>query len=234
MKYPKHILKLGVFLGVAALMASCGRDPNDPGLQFSPEMYESIPYDSYRQVADSVSPFANRQYMQTPPDGTVPVDGHMAFEFGDADSIKLNDPALIALPNPVELTPEVLTRGEVLYQRFCGVCHGKKGKGDGPITANSAIAPKPYTDPLISKFTPGQLYHTIMYGKNAMGSYAGQLDYNERWEVVHFVQTLQGTPTVANDSTAVDSAAMPAPAQPAVEPKPVPNGKGKGKNSGGN
>ena len=63
MKHPKYILKIVAFLGLAAIAASCGRDPNDPGMQYAPEMYEAIPYEPYKQVRDSVTPFANHQTM---------------------------------------------------------------------------------------------------------------------------------------------------------------------------
>ena len=37
----------------------------------------------------------------------------------------------------------------------------------------------------------GSIYHTIFYGKNSMGSYAGQLNEEERWLVTHYVLKLK-------------------------------------------
>ena len=37
----------------------------------------------------------------------------------------------------------------------------------------------------------GSIYHTIYYGKNAMGSYANQLNEEERWQVVAYVLKLK-------------------------------------------
>ena len=39
--------------------------------------------------------------------------------------------------------------------------------------------------------TEGSIYHTIYYGKNAMGSYANQLNEEERWQVVSYVLKLK-------------------------------------------
>ena len=39
--------------------------------------------------------------------------------------------------------------------------------------------------------TVGSIYHTIYYGKNAMGSYANQLNEEERWQVVDYVLKLK-------------------------------------------
>jgi mono/diheme cytochrome c family protein len=217
MKHPRHLLSIGAFLGLAAIAASCGRDPNDPGIQYAPEMYESIPYEPFKQVKDSTTPFADGRTLQAPPDGTVPRGGYLeGFEFGPGDSIKAGA-EVIAYPNPVPATQAVLDEGKVLYDRFCAVCHGAAGKGDGPVTKNPAIKPSPYTSDKLKVYTDGQIYHTIMYGQGVMGSYASQVQYEDRWKIVHFVKTLQGN-TAANDSVPADT--IP-PAAPAVDAAPV-------------
>lgn len=204
MKHPKHILKISALLGLAGLAASCGRDPNDPGIQYAPEMYESIPYEPYKQVRDSITPFFNHQTMQAPPDGTVPRGGYLqGFEF--ADTMR-NAPEVIAYANPIPKTPEVLAEGEVLFTRFCSPCHGKGGKGDGPVTKNPAIKPLPYDGDKLKVYTDGQIYHTIMYGQGVMGSYTSQVQYEDRWKIVHFVRTLQGNPVVSEGEVTPDGA----------------------------
>lgn len=201
MKHGKHIFQLAVLLVLAGAMASCGRGNNDPGIQYSPEMYESIPFEPFKQVMDSTSPFKNGQTMQEPPAGTISRDGYAAFEFGPGDSVKANNPKLIALKNPIPLSESVLKEGEVLYTRFCAVCHGKSGAGNGTVAQHDAINPTAFNSTKVGAYTPGQIYHTIMYGQGVMGSYASQLDYEERWKVVHFVKTLQGDAAAASDST---------------------------------
>jgi mono/diheme cytochrome c family protein len=220
MKHPKHILQVGAFLGLSFLAASCGQDPNNPGMQYSPEMYEAIPYEPFRQVRDSISPFANLEVMQTPPSGTVPRGGYLeGFELAGGDSMRTN-PEVIAYPNPIPPSDTNLKQGQVLYERFCAVCHGKKGKGDGPVTKNAAIKPNPYDGDKLKNYTDGQIYHTMMYGQGVMGSYTSQIQYEDRWKIVHYVKTLQGNKTVAPDSAAVDTAAMaPVVEQPAPDKK---------------
>jgi len=44
---------------------------------------------------------------------------------------------------------------------------------------------------LMQDMPAGKIYHTIMYGLNAMGSHASQLSPDERWKVVMYVQQLQ-------------------------------------------
>jgi mono/diheme cytochrome c family protein len=214
MKHPKYILQIGAFLGLSVLAASCGRDPNDPGIQYAPEMYESIPYEPFKQVRDSFAPFADRLVMQVPPMGTVPRGGYLeGFEYGPGDSMRIH-PEVIAYPNPIPLDSNVLNEGMVLYERFCAVCHGKNGKGDGTVTKSGAIKPNPYDGDKLKNYTDGQIYHTIMYGQGVMGSYTSQVQYEDRWKIVHYVKTLQGT-AATPDSVGTDSVVV-APAAPAA------------------
>lgn len=226
MKHPKHIFSIGALLGLAAFASSCERDPNDRGIQYAPEMYEAIPYEPYKQVRDSITPFFDHQTMQAPPDGTVPRNGYLqGFEYGPGDSMRIST-EVINYPNPIEKSPAVLAEGEVLYLRFCAACHGKNGGANGPVTKNPAIKPQAYSSDKLKGYTDGQIYHAIMYGQGVMGSYTSQVQYEDRWKIVHFVRTLQGT--ASSDSTASDSAAVLN-----VVPKnlaaPAVKGKGKGK-----
>ena len=43
----------------------------------------------------------------------------------------------------------------------------------------------------MSDLPEGKIFHTITFGKNLMGSHASQLNHEERWKIVHYVQTLQ-------------------------------------------
>jgi hypothetical protein len=38
---------------------------------------------------------------------------------------------------------------------------------------------------------PGSVFHTITYGKNAMGPHASQLNKDERWKLAMYVRTMQ-------------------------------------------
>jgi hypothetical protein len=39
--------------------------------------------------------------------------------------------------------------------------------------------------------TPGSIYHVLMYGRNAMGSHAGQVNATERWQIAQHVMELR-------------------------------------------
>ena len=65
------------------------------------------------------------------------------------------------------------------------------------------------------------MVHLLYYGKNMMGSHASQINYNERWQVVRWVQKLRadglGTSAPAADSTQSTST-MTTPSAPATKP----------------
>ena len=54
----------------------------------------------------------------------------------------------------------------------------------------------------------GQMFYSITYGKNAMGSYASQLRTKQRWMVIHYIKAKQ-----AAKSASTQPAAMTVPEQ---------------------
>ena len=85
-----------------------------------------------------------------PAEGSVPI----ASEFGNAPAPFTQaqlDSVAATLTNPYAggATPEVLARGETLYQNQCSVCHGPTGAGDGSIIGPSprASGPSPSLSP---------------------------------------------------------------------------------------
>jgi hypothetical protein len=37
----------------------------------------------------------------------------------------------------------------------------------------------------------GRYYFSLIYGKNVMGGYADKLSFVERWQVIHYIRSLQ-------------------------------------------
>jgi mono/diheme cytochrome c family protein len=116
------------------------------------------------------------------------------------------------MPNPVQsLTDAQLKETERLYLINCGICHGAKLDGNGPLWNNGdgPYPSKPATlvgDAKYESMPEGQMFYSLTFGKNLMGSYASQLSAKQRWEVIHYIKVKQGkikTAAASNDSTAV-------------------------------
>lgn len=178
-----------VALGAVAILSSC-RDKRSTGLEFAPNMYEPIAYNP-----DQKNPnFADGKTAQIPPAGTVPI-GYTKFEYPNS---REGYEASKAAVNPLEVNEKNLAEGKQLYIAMCGPCHGPNGTGNGHIVELGKYpAPPSYSTGnssrggLMKDLTPGQIYHTIEYGLNLMGSYASQLSPEERWKVVMYVNQLQ-------------------------------------------
>lgn len=168
---------------VFASIVACKKDTR-PNYQFMPNMYEPVPYEAY-QDSDA---FKGDMEAQLPADGSIPRGDHMPFEI--ENTIEGYDLAKASLMNPLDSTQIDSKRAGALYDIYCGICHGKQGKGDGQLGLGKRelILPGSYADKDISA---GSIYHTIYYGKNLMGSYANQLNEEERWQVVDYVLKLK-------------------------------------------
>jgi len=96
--------------------------------------------------------------------------------------------------NPYPITDAGLAAAKPLYDIYCGICHGEKGDGAGYLVRDDSPYPVQPANFLLEEFlnaSNGRYYHTIMQGRNLMGAYADKLSYEERWQVIHYIRSLQ-------------------------------------------
>jgi mono/diheme cytochrome c family protein len=97
-----------------------------------------------------------------------------------------------AMENPVPLSDEALAAGEADYGKRCASCHGDVGKGDGKATRFIKPAPADIsTAEARDRMTDGEIFFKITEGKKPMPGMARTLSDEERWQVVHYLRTLQ-------------------------------------------
>jgi hypothetical protein len=124
----------------------------------------------------------------------VPVNGSAPYYYVDTEDDRLRATADIT-KNPFPITKNGLMRGKELYTIFCAICHGDKAAGNGYLydspDAKYPAAPANLVSDVFIAASEGRFYHGIMYGKNVMGSYADKLSYEERWQVIHYIRSLQ-------------------------------------------
>ena len=176
-----RILKHMSLLVLIMSITSCF-DPSKPNYQYFPNMYESVGYKTY-QESDA---FPNGIQAQLPVEGSVP-RGWQPYEYEDSnegyESAKLN------LKSPLVNNEENLKNGKKMYDIYCSVCHGSKGDGQGILMEREKFLGIPsYAD---RDITEGSIYHVLMHGINLMGSHAGQVDDEERWQIAQYVLKLR-------------------------------------------
>jgi len=175
------IFKLLFALFMLSSITSC-KDRRTPKVEYMPDMYVSIPYD-----ADDAEGLNGNPVNSKPVAGTISRGGHPAYDIPDtADGY---DKAKAELKNPLADSEKNLENGKKMYEIYCISCHGKKGDGNGYLSQAEKFEGIPsYKDRDINA---GSIYHVIMHGKNLMGSHSSQLTYNERWQIIHYVEKLR-------------------------------------------
>ncbi|MGI9548485.1 MAG: c-type cytochrome [Bdellovibrionales bacterium] len=99
------------------------------------------------------------------------------------------------LKNPVKLTPEVFSKGQKHYEKYCIYCHGTSGDAQQGAT----VAPKMVIKPLslltdkARSYSDGRIYHIIYNGQGLMGSYRAQLTTSDQVSMSHYIKG-QGEP----------------------------------------
>jgi len=211
--------KIAIIISVvtAGLVLSSCRGKENAGHAYMPDMAYSRAYETYAALdsskftGDTLERGGKIYYDRMPVAGTVAREDMPAFaltidKLGDT----ANYVASKNIPNPLPALSAVdYLEAARLYLVNCGICHGDKLDGNGPLYNSGngpyQAAPKNLIgDPVVSKMPDGQMFYVVTYGKNAMGSYASQLSTKQRWMIIHYVkekQSLANTkPAVADSS----------------------------------
>jgi len=222
----KYIFSTSVVLVGLMALSSCGDpDPQSPGYEYMPDMYRSPAIEAYVDYGmdpfyfgDSISIDKRTQMsVREPAEGTIhfstdPSKAMFNMPYPYLNTENGYERAGEELKNPIPITQDVLAQGGELYLKFCVHCHGETGQADGPVVENGGHAPPTaYNGDKLKDLPEGKMFHVITYGKNMMGSHAQQLNKEERWKVIHYVQMLQNDniDPFASDSTTAEMAEVP-------------------------
>jgi mono/diheme cytochrome c family protein len=122
--------------------------------------------DPWESPADSIPPRGN-------PQGSIPISGSAAPEMMYARTMDLAViNAMGAIANPVAPDSASASRGRILFQINCAVCHGAMGQGIGPIAKFASIAAAPplgATSPSAG-YPDGKIFAIIRNGIARMSS----------------------------------------------------------------
>lgn len=218
----KKIAIITGFITASLIMTSCRMGKNDPGKVYMPDMFYSRAYETYaaldssRFTNDTLLAGGKIYYDRMPVTGTVARGELAIFPLvldKPGDSVNYNASRNIVNPLPPLSAVDYMEAAR-LYLVNCGICHGEKLDGMGPLFKGGdgpyKAAPKNLiADPVVSKMPDGQMFYSITYGKGQMGSYASQLSTRQRWMIVHYIREKQ---SVANTKpAAADTSATAAP-----------------------
>ncbi|TSA58249.1 MAG: cytochrome c [Sediminibacterium sp.] len=189
-------LSIIAILSAAAVIISCSDVKRKPGSVYMPDMAYSRAYETYADHSNLAEKGIN--YNNRPVVGTMARGEELPFHITkDAAGDTTNYVASKQVKSPIDsLSAAEYTETERLYLINCGVCHGAKLNGNGPLYKDGAgpYPAKPATlvgDAKYEAMPEGQMFYSVTYGKNLMGSYASQLNRRQRWMVIRYIKLNQ-------------------------------------------
>lgn len=202
---------LGLFLvGLFAVAGFRGQKSKEPPIEIFPDM------DHQPKVKAQVPSkfFADNRGNRLPVAGTVPIGYEAPQSKGNpfpneglyrtvrfsAGTDYLNTGRFggqwgTGIPLPV--TAELMQRGKERYQIFCAVCHGASGGGNGVAGQYGLVAIASYHQDRLREMADGEIYNTIVHGKNTMLGYGDRIPLDDRWAIVAYVRALQMAQTAS-------------------------------------
>jgi mono/diheme cytochrome c family protein len=209
---------IAVVFGAVAF-SSCSDVKRTPGKIYMPDMAYSRAVETYNDNRELQAEGIN--YNAEPVAGTVARGEEVIYRMLKDTTGTYVTSAALTNPLTTKLTEEEYTETERLYLINCGICHGTKLDGNGPLYNDGKgpypLAPKNLVSDEIKKMADGTIFHSITYGKNLMGSYASHLTPKQRWMMVQYIRMKQNGETPG--AAATDSTAAAAPAGTATAMK---------------
>ena len=191
--------KISIILVIVIVTVAwgCSDINRSPGRIYMPDMAYSRAYETYASTANLDSLGIN--YTKQPVPGTIKRGEFFPFPYGaDKAGDTTNYILSKQVANPLQgaMTPAMMVEAERLYLVNCGICHGTKLDGNGPLYNGGAgpyaAAPRNLvTDPIVTGMPDGQMFFSITYGKGQMGPYGPQLSTSQRWMIVSYVRSKQ-------------------------------------------
>ena len=209
----KKISIASLIIIAVTLAASCSDVQRDPGRVYMPDMAYSRAYETYATTDEQIAELLKKgiHFSNTPVAGTIKRGEMLPFLLlKDSVGSTTNYDASKLVRNP--LTSMDTVEAQRLYLVNCGICHGTKLDGNGPLY-NEGNGPFPAAPAnFVSgkadylNMPEGQMFYSATYGKNKMGSYASQLNTEQRWMVVAYIKSKQPKPKAAAPAASASAA----------------------------
>ncbi len=196
------------------VLSACSDVRRTPGRVYMPDMAYSRAYETYAMTPEVSEQLLKKgiHFSNTPVVGTIKRGELIPFSIPkDKDGDSTNYVASKAVKTPLK-DVDSATRLEAkrLFLVNCAICHGSKLDGNGPLYrgGEGPYPAKPATlvgDAKYEAMPEGQMYYSVTYGKNKMGSYASQLNTTQRWMVIGYIKGEQAhgkSASTVSDSTA--------------------------------
>ena len=92
---------------------------------------------------------------------------------------------------PLEVTRELMGRGQQRFNITCAMCHGAAAAGNGITKQYGLATVVSLQDDRIRKMSDGEIFNTITNGKNTMMAYGPNIIVTDRWAIIAYLRALQ-------------------------------------------
>lgn len=154
-----------------------------------------LPACSQRQMQDQprYEPYEESALFSDHRSVRAPVAGTVARGHADSDDLffrgRINGTLVDSYP--FVITADKVAQGAGLYQSYCAPCHGFTGRGDGRIVQRGFTPPPElYSDRVLAK-PLGHYFEVIRNGYGAMPAYGPEIDAEQRWLIISYLEALQ-------------------------------------------
>jgi len=115
---------------------------------------------------------------------------HMTMQSPVSGTIARNAPDN-GVPQPQQITREMVNRGQTEFNTYCAPCHGRAGDGNGMIVQRGFPKPPSFFKDELINAKAQHFYDVITNGHGVMYSYADRVLPADRWAIVAYIRALQ-------------------------------------------
>ena len=154
------------------LLTACRQDMHDQ------PRYEALERNDF---------FADQRSARQPVEGTV-----ARGQLRDDDHMytgKVNN--LPVHTFPMEVTTDLVKRGQERYNIYCTPCHDQTGQGLGMIVRRGFKRPSSFHIDRLREAPVGYYFDVMTNGFGVMASYAEQVTPKDRWAIAAYIRALQ-------------------------------------------
>jgi mono/diheme cytochrome c family protein len=211
----KKIFIISLLAVAVTVVISCSDIKREPGRVYMPDMAYSRAYETYSVTEQEREELEKKgiNYSNTPVPGTIKRGELFPFILTkDKDGDSTNYVASKQVHSPISAMDSLHgVEAERLFLVNCGICHGPKLDGNGPLYkgGEGPFPAKPAQlvgDAKYESMPEGQMFYSVTYGKNKMGSYASQLDTRQRWMVIQYIKSKQSAGKASAGATSDSTA----------------------------
>ena len=175
--------RITVLIAAIFTLVGCAGPQRTPPLEVWPDMDRQ---EKYKE--QSASPlFSDGRSNRPPVEGTVAI-GYLKedtlFNTGVQNGQWIGK-------SPVEITPDLLRRGQQRFNIYCAPCHDRTGQGAGIVPKKAIWIPTNLMEDRIKEMPDGEIFSVISNGRRTMHGYKYQIVEQDRWAVVSYVRALQ-------------------------------------------